>query len=61
MNNKVFIARSLGPLLSTWIDFNPSRDKKITPILRYEITYLFSNFNGAAVEVWEWVTNLIPH
>ena len=25
-----------------------------------EITYLFPNFNGAAVEVWEWVSNAIP-
>ena len=26
-----------------------------------EITYLFPNFNGATVEVWEWINNLIPH
>ena len=26
-----------------------------------EITYLFTNFNGYAVEVWEWVSNFIPH
>ena len=25
-----------------------------------EITYAFPNFNGAAVEVWEWINNLIP-
>ena len=24
-----------------------------------EITYSFSNFNGATVEVWEWISNLI--
>ena len=25
------------------------------------ITYPFQNMNGAAVEVWEWISNLIPH
>ena len=25
-----------------------------------EITYPFLNFNGAAVEVYEWISNLIP-
>ena len=26
-----------------------------------ESTYSFPNFNGSAVEVWEWISNLIPH
>ena len=26
-----------------------------------EITYPFSNFNGATVEVWEWIDNFIPY
>ena len=26
-----------------------------------EITYPFLNFNGATVEVYEWITNFIPH
>ena len=26
-----------------------------------EITYPFPNFIGAAIEVWEWISNLIPH
>ena len=26
-----------------------------------EITYPFLNFNGATVEVWEWMNNFIPH
>ena len=25
-----------------------------------EITYLFPNFNGATVEVWEWISDFIP-
>ena len=25
-----------------------------------EITYPFLNFNGATVEVWEWISNFIP-
>ena len=27
---------------------------------RDEITYPFPNFNGATVEVWEWISNFIP-
>ena len=26
-----------------------------------EITYPFQNFNGCAVEFWEWISNFIPH
>ena len=26
-----------------------------------EITYLFQNFNGATVELLEWICNSIPH
>ena len=26
-----------------------------------EITYAFPNFNGCTVEVWEWISNSIPH
>ena len=37
----------------------------ISNYIRYkiwdEITYPFSNFHGAAVEVWECISNFIPH
>ena len=26
-----------------------------------EITHPFPNFNGCTVEVWEWISNFIPH
>ena len=26
-----------------------------------EITYPFPNFNGCTIEVWEWISNFIPH
>ena len=26
-----------------------------------EVTYPFPNFNGAAIEVWEWISNFIQH
>ena len=26
-----------------------------------EITYPFPNISGWTVEVWEWISNLIPH
>ena len=25
------------------------------------MTFPFLNFNGATVEVWEWISNFIPH
>ena len=27
--------------------------------IKDQITYLFPNFNGAAIEVWEWISNFI--
>ena len=27
----------------------------------HKITYPFPNFNGFTVEVWEWISNFIPH
>ena len=29
--------------------------------VRVEIIYPFPNFNGGTVEVWEWISNSIPH
>ena len=26
-----------------------------------EITYLFQKVNGCTAEVWEWISNFIPH
>ena len=26
-----------------------------------ENTYPFPNFNGATVEIWEWISNFIPY
>ena len=26
-----------------------------------EITYPFPNFNGATIEIWEWLSNFIPY
>ena len=40
-------------LIPAWIsDHMPSK-------MWDEITYTFSNFNGRAVEFWEWVSNFI--
>ena len=46
-----------GPLLLTWINCNPIIHYKMWD----EITYPFPNFNGCTVEVWEWISNIIPH
>ena len=42
----------MGPLLLTWISNYRVWDEIISP---------FPNFNGAAVEVWKWISNSIPH
>ena len=44
-----------GPLLLTLIS------NYIHYIVSDEITYSFLNFNGTTVEVYEWVSNFIPH
>ena len=50
------------PLLLTWFNFNPSMNKYHMPGKVWDgITYPFPNFNGATVEVWEWINNFIPH
>ena len=41
-------------LIPAWIDNH--RPTKVWD----EITYPFPNFNGATVEVWEWISNSIP-
>ena len=59
-NSKLPIKQTqLWPLLLTWINFNPSMDicKYIHYKLYDEITYPFLNFNGATVEVLEWISN----
>ena len=54
--------QSAGTPLLTWINFNPTW---IGNYIHYtvwdEITYPFPNFNGAAVEVWEWKSYFIRH
>ena len=42
-------------------NFNPSMDKWLQYNVWNEITYPFQNFNGAVVEVWEWIDNFIPY
>ena len=50
-----------SPLL-TCINFNPNMDKSLHPLKTWdEIIYAFPNFHGCSVEVWEWISNFIPH
>ena len=49
-------------LSSTWIKFNPALVCNHTACKEWdEITYPFPNFNGAAVELWEWISKFILH
>ena len=52
---RVHVYRHRLTLISTWISNHmPSK-------VWDEITYPFSNFDGCIVEVWEWISNFIPH
>ena len=53
--------KSAGVLLLSWINFNANMDDYIHYKVWDEITYPFPNFNGCAVEVWERISNFIPH
>ena len=50
----------LGLLSLTWINFDTSGDNWIHKVW-VEISCPFPNFNGEAVEVWEWISNFIPN
>ena len=52
----------LRPLSLTRISINPIMDK-LSHVQSSvgEIVHRFSNFNGCNVEVWEWISDFIPH
>ena len=44
------------------IDFNPSTNKSLHPSKILGWNYLsIPNLHGASVQVWEWISNFIPH
>ena len=47
---------NLGSLLLTWINFNHMPNK-----VRVEFSYLFPNSTCAAIRIWEWISNSVPH
>ena len=52
----------LLPILQTWINFIPTWISNDMPSKVWdESIYPFPNFNGTAIEVWEWISNFIPH
>ena len=54
VTSSLFYLHSLT-LISTWISNHmPSK-------VWGEITYPFLNFNGTTIEVYEWISNFIPH
>ena len=53
-----------APLLLKWIHFNLSIGKNLIYMpgkVWYEINNPLPNFNGCTVEVWECISNSIPH
>ena len=51
-----------GPFYWHVLDLIPAWISNCTQYIMWgEITYPFPNFNGATVEVWEWISNFIPH
>ena len=64
LDGKSSLARRMlqEPFSLTWVTFNPSIDKfrHIPGKVWDENTYPFPNFNGAAVGVWEWMSNFTP-
>ena len=51
-----------GALLQTWINVDPSMESNYLPGKMWEvITYPFLNVNGATLEVWELICDLISH
>ena len=47
-------------LVQKWQMANKDFEKMLSKVWD-EITYPFPNFNGATVEVWEWINDVISH
>ena len=51
-----------GPILITMINFYPAWiSNYIHSKVWDEITYRFPSSNGCTAEVWEWISDFIPH
>ena len=51
-----------GPLSLTGFNFMPRMENNYIQYKVWDkITYPSPNFNGATVEVWDWISNFIPH
>ena len=60
--NFIFKTWTTGTILLTWINFNPaSISLHILSKVWDEIIHPFPNVNGCTFEVWEWISNFIPH
>ena len=45
----------------TWIKCSPCKSNHMSSKVLNEISYPIPNFNGYSVEVWELISNFIPH
>ena len=44
------------------VEFETGSSTGLLPSKKWdEITYPFPDFNGATVDVWEWISNFIPY
>ena len=60
-NADILFYWTLGDIFKWNLSKNISRPNCIHYKVWKKITYPFSNFNGTAVEVWEWMNNFILH
>ena len=56
LTNGALITPHQSPLLSTWINFNPSMNKYLHQ-LKSEIMFPSLNFNSCTIEVWKWISD----
>ena len=56
-----FIGKQHTPFINMdWL-YHSDRSNHIDDKVQGEITYPFPSFNDCTIEVWEWISNAIPH
>ena len=58
---KMVVVDELGPILLTWLIFNPIEKQFYSLYLWDETNYLCPNFIGVTAKLWESIKDFIPH